>query len=54
MLLMGPLVDGGFDQGPDGLDGWQVTDTSQVTVNQGHRAVVRVIPLSPGTAAFPV
>src|SRR5262249_49544125 len=41
MLLTSSLVNGGFDQGADGLEGWQLTDASLVTVNQDHRAVVR-------------
>src|SRR5881227_942391 len=40
MLLTSPLVNGGFDLGPVGLDGWQVTDTSLVTVNHDHRAII--------------
>jgi hypothetical protein len=34
------LVNGGFDQGSDNLQGWVVSDPNQVTVNAQHQAVI--------------
>src|SRR5262249_54099108 len=41
---LGTLVNGGFNQGADNLDGWSTSDPLYVTVNPSHQAVITESP----------